>query len=152
MPLNKRPLELQPLLAKIVRQREARIIEAGLTLNLRGEADERLEADAAQLQRAFAHLLDNAITATPPGGRITIEIKPLQQGVKVTIADSGKGMTQAELARALEGLRASGDGMMLERRQGLGLPLARRLIEAHGGQIELKSRKGAGTTITVTLP
>lgn len=152
MPLNKRPLDLLALMSKIVRQREERILEAGLTLNLRGDAGRKLEADASQLQRAFAHLLDNAIAATPPNGRITIEIKPLDQGVRVTIADNGGGMTQAELARALEGLRATGDGMVMERRQGLGLPLARRLIDAHGGTLELASRKGSGTTATVTLP
>ena len=152
MPLNKRPLDLMALLSKIVRQREGRILDAGLTLNLRGDAGGKLEADAAQLQRAFAHLLDNAIAATPPNGRITIEIKALPQGTRVTIADSGAGMTQAELARALEGLRASTDGMVMERRQGLGLPLARRLIDAHDGTLELASRKGSGTTATVTLP
>lgn len=152
MPLHKRPLDLMALLSKIVRQREGRILDAGLTLNLRGDAGRQLEADAAQLQRAFAHLLDNAIAATPPNGRITIEIKPHQDGTRVTIADSGSGMTQAELARALEGLRTNGDGMVLERRQGLGLPLARRLFDAHGGTLELASRKGSGTTATVTLP
>ena len=152
MPLNKRPLDLMALLSKIVRQREGRILDAGLTLNLRGDAGRKLEADAAQLQRAFGHLLDNAIAATPPNGRITIEIKPLQQGTRITIADTGTGMTQAELARALEGLRTSTDGTVMERRQGLGLPLARRLIDAHEGTLELASRKGSGTTATVTLP
>ncbi len=153
MPLNKRPLDLLALLSKIVRQREGRILDAGLTLNLRGDAGRPVEADAAQLNRAFAHLLDNAITATPPSGRIIIEIKPTADAIRVSITDSGAGMTQAELARALEGLRTT-DGMVMERRQGLGLPLARRLIDAHGGTLELASRKGgsSGTTATVTLP
>lgn len=152
MPLNKRPLDLMALLSKIVRQREALILESGLALNLRGDAGRKIDGDASQLHRAFAHLLDNAIAATPPDGRITIEIKPVQQGTRITIVDNGSGMTQAELARALEGLRTSGDGMVMERRQGLGLPLARRLIDAHGGTLELASRKGSGTTATVTLP
>lgn len=152
MPLNKRPLELMALLSKIVRQREERILERGLTLNLRGDAGRKIEGDAAQLKRAFAHLLDNAIAATPPSGRITIEIKPFHEGAKVTLVDTGAGMTQAELARALEGLRTSNDGLVMERRQGLGIPLARRLIDAHGGTLELASRKGSGTTATVTLP
>lgn len=160
MPLNKQPMDLQPLLSSLVRQREPAILSAGLTLNLRGDAGRKLSADAAQLQRAFAHLLDNAIAATPAGGRITIEIRPLTKGasqgvasgVRVTIVDTGAGMTQAELARALEGLRTNDDGLVLERRQGLGLPLARRLIESHGGTLELKSRKGVGTTVNVVLP
>ena len=152
MPLNKQPVELLALLSKLVRQRETRILEAGLTLNLRGDGGVTLAADAAQLQRAFGHLIDNAIAATAPDGRVAIEIRPLADGARITIADTGKGMTQPELARALEGLRASGDGMVLERRQGLGLPLARRLIEAHGGTLDIASRKGSGTTATVVLP
>ncbi len=152
MPLNKRPLELLPLLSRLVRDREAAILAAGLTLNLRGDAGRKIEGDVAQLQRAFGHLLDNAIEATAPGGRIVIEIKPQDGSVRITIGDTGRGMTQHELARALEGLRASGDGMVMERRQGLGLPLARRLIEVHGGALELTSRKGSGTTATIVLP
>lgn len=152
MPLNKQPVDLMQLLSRIVRQREERIVESGLTLNLRGDAGHALAADASQLRRVFGHLLDNAIAATPPQGRITIEIKPHGQGARVTFADSGSGMTQAELARALEGLRTNGDGLVMERRQGLGLPLARRLVEAHGGKLELASRKGVGTTATIVLP
>lgn len=153
MPLNRQPIALVPLLAAIARQREAEILEGGLTLNLRGDAGQTIEADAGHIRRAFAHLLDNAIAATSSGGTITVDVKSAQpSGVRVTVVDTGKGMTQAELARALEGLRANGDGMVLERRQGLGLPLARRLIEAHGGRLELASRKGSGTTVTVTLP
>lgn len=152
MPLNKQPLDLLQLLSKIVRLREARIIEGGLTLNLRGNAGRDVDADAAQIRRVFGHLLDNAIAATAQQGRITVEIKPYNRGAQVVISDTGSGMTQHELARALEGLRSSGDGAILERRQGLGLPLARRLVEAHGGTLQLASRKGVGTTATVILP
>lgn len=152
MPLNKQPVELLQLLASVVRHREERILEGGLKLDLRGDEGQSVAGDAAQLKRAFSHLLDNAISATGSGGRIAIEIRPQGDGARVTMTDTGSGMTQPELARALEGLRASGDGMVMERRQGLGLPLARRLIEAHGGALELASRKGVGTTVTVTLP
>lgn len=152
MPLNKAPIELLHVIAAVVRQREERILGAGLTLDLRGDERHRIAADASQLRRAIGHLLDNAIAATGTGGRIAIEIKPQGGGARVTMADTGQGMTQHELARALEGLRTIGDGTVLERRQGLGLPLARRLIEAHGGTLELASRKGVGTTATISLP
>ena len=61
-------------------------------------------------------------------------------------------MSQHELARALEGIRMSPDGKGIERRQGLGIPLARQLVEAHGGTLEFQTRKNAGTTATITLP
>ena len=59
---------------------------------------------------------------------------------------------QAEPLTALDGLRVAADGRTLERRQGLGLPLARQLIEGHGGKLELLSEEGQGTTAIVTLP
>ncbi len=61
-------------------------------------------------------------------------------------------MTQAEAARALEGYKVAHDGKTVERRQGLGLPLARQLVEAHGGKLSLLSEKGMGTTVTISLP
>ena len=56
------------------------------------------------------------------------------------------------LARALEGIRMAPGGKGIERRQGLGIPLARQLIEAHDGTLDIQSRKNGGTTATITLP
>ena len=61
-------------------------------------------------------------------------------------------MDAATLARALDGVKPSADGKAVERRQGLGLPLARQLIEAHGGHLELLSELGQGTAAVVELP
>ena len=58
----------------------------------------------------------------------------------------------AVLARALDGLKVSADGRAVERRQGLGLPLVRQLVEAHGGTLELMSEPGLGTSAIVVLP
>jgi signal transduction histidine kinase len=97
-------------------------------------------------------LLDNAIAATPRGGRIVVDIGKTRGASKIVIADNGKGMSQHELARALEGIRMSADGKGIERRQGLGIPLARQLIEAHGGSLEIQTRRNAGTTAIINLP
>ncbi|GMM93888.1 PAS-domain containing protein [Qipengyuania sp. MTN3-11] len=152
MPLNRIKLDLLPFLTQIVRKREQSIVDAGLTLDLRGDPGRKIAADPQQLRRAVAHLLDNAIAATPREGRIQITIKRKQEGVAIIVADNGRGMSQHELARALEGIRPTVDGKGIERRQGLGIPLARRLVEAHGGTLEIHTRKGAGTTATIQLP
>ena len=152
MPLSKTKLELLPFVTQIVRKRESAILDAGLSLDLRGDPGKKVQADPQQLRRAVAHLLDNAIAATPHGGKITVEIRVKKGATHIIIADNGKGMTQHELARALEGIRPTSDGKGIERRQGLGIPLARQLVEAHGGTLEIQSRRGSGTTATIILP
>ncbi|MXP29231.1 PAS domain-containing protein [Porphyrobacter algicida] len=152
MPLTKQTVDLMPFVTDIVRKREERILEAGITLDLRGDAGSKAEADPQQLRRAIAQLLDNAIVFTPAGGRIRVEIRARREATRITISDNGQGMTHSELARALEGIRPSIDGTRVERRQGLGIPLARQLIEAHGGALEITSRKGQGTSAVIILP
>ncbi|WP_324827649.1 sensor histidine kinase [Qipengyuania zhejiangensis] len=152
MPLHKSKTELLPLVTEVVRAREDAIVEAGLTLDLKGGAGKSLSVDPQQLRRAIAQLLDNAIKSTPRGGRILVEIARNRGANTIVISDNGEGMTQHELARALEGIRMAADGKGIERRHGLGIPLARQLIEAHGGKLDIQSRKNAGTTATISLP
>lgn len=151
LPLSKQRLELLSFVTEIVRERETAIGEAGLTLDLRGNPGGAIEADRRQLGRAIGHLIDNAIAATGKGGRILVDIARTQDGARIVISDNGPGMSKPELTRLLDGLRVRPDGKV-ERRQGLGLPLARQLVEAHGGTLTLESRKGAGTTAMILLP
>ena len=81
-----------------------------------------------------------------------IELSGRKGKARVVISDNGAGMDAATLARALEGIKVSADGKGVERRQGLGLPLARQLVEAHGGKLELLSEPGQGTAAIIDLP
>jgi signal transduction histidine kinase len=152
LPLSKEPIDLLPFATDIVRARESDIVAAGQALDLRGDPGCTVHADPQQLRRAIGHLLDNALKATPRGGRILIDLKKRAAVARIVISDNGVGMSQAELARALDGLRPTLDGRKPERRQGLGIPLARQLIEAHGGTVDFLSREQAGTTVTIKLP
>lgn len=153
LPLASEDIELLPFLTQIVREREEALEEKGVSLDLRGDKSSgSIHADPRQLGRAIGNLLDNAIAATPRDGRILVALNRRKQGVRVVISDNGAGMKPSELARALDGHRIGPDGKLEARRSGLGLPLARQLVEAHGGKLELQSEKGAGTTATITLP
>lgn len=155
LPISKERIDLLEFLTTIVREREAAIIAAGLSLDLKGRRGRVAEADPRQFGRAVGNLLENAITGTPEGGRIVIDLHKAPEGVawgiEIVISDNGRGMTAQELARAQGGLRSGKDGAP-ERRIGLGIPLARQLIEAQDGTLEIASRKGAGTTATIRLP
>jgi signal transduction histidine kinase/PAS domain-containing protein len=155
LPIRKERLDLLEFLTTLVREREAAIIAAGLSLDLKGRRGRVIEGDPRQLGRAIGNLLDNAIAGTPEGGRIVIEIRKAPEdaewGIEITIADNGRGMSAQELALAGGGVRPGGEGAP-ERRTGLGIPLARQLIAAHDGTLEITSRKGAGTTATIRLP
>lgn len=154
LPLSRDPVPIFALLTELVHERADRIGQAGLKLDLRGtDAVGTVTGDARRLRRAFGHLLDNAMAATPEGGRILIDCARLpNRKVQVVVSDNGRGMEPAQLARALEGLAIAPDGRSVERRGGLGLPLVRQLIEAHGGTIELMSEPGQGTSALVMLP
>ncbi len=154
LPINKEDADLLRFLTRLVREREEAIIEAGLGLDLKGRNGRVVELDPRQMGRAVGHLLDNAITGTPRDGKILIEILPPPKDshwtAQIVISDNGTGMTAEELSRALDGDQFDRDGEM-KKRNGLGIPLARQLIEAHGGELDIESEKGAGTTAIIRL-
>jgi signal transduction histidine kinase len=155
MPIDKEPIDLLQLLTTLVREREQAIVGAGLGLDLKGKRGTLVHADPRQLGRALGNLLDNAINGTPEGGHILIELpRPDASSpwsAVVVVTDDGQGMSDADLARAL-GEAGTGEDGALEKRSGLGIPLARQLIEAHEGVLEITSQEGVGTTAIIRLP
>ncbi len=126
-------------------------------LRLSVEIDEdvpRLMADRTRMTEILLNLLSNAIKFTELGGTVTIAVRRTQDGgVRFVVRDTGTGMTAAEIEIALE-LFGQVDAGLARRHEGtgLGLPLARKLAELHGGSLTVESEKGRGTTITVALP
>ena len=154
LPVARDVVAVFALMTEVVQERAERLNEGQLSLDLRGsDAIGTVAGDSRRLRRAFGHLIDNAIAATPPGGRILVDCaRRPDRKVQVVVSDNGRGMEPAHLARALEGLTIAPDGRNIERRAGLGLPLVRQLIEAHQGTIELMSEPGQGTSAVVVLP
>lgn len=150
LPLNKKRLDMLPFVTDVVREREAAIAESGISLDLRGsKVSGKIEADPRQLGRAIGQLIDNAVAATPKGGRILVDLSKAKGVAQIVISDSGEGMTRQELERAMGYAAEAGTSIA---KQGLGIPLAQQLIEAHGGTLSILSRKGEGTTATIQIP
>jgi len=106
-----------------------------------------IQADPDKVRLVIHHLLDNALHAVQDGGEITIELQPRPDGVAFTIHDSGSGIPQDELQLIFEPLYTThAEGF------GLGLAIAQRVVEMHGGYIEVESEEGKGSKFTIFFP
>jgi PAS domain S-box-containing protein len=112
-----------------------------------------LTGDAGRLGQLVDNLLSNAVKFTPPGGRIEVITEPTASGWIVAVADNGIGIPAREqellFARFFRATNARAQGTP---GSGLGLSVAKAIVELHGGTISVFSREGSGTTFTVTLP
>jgi len=106
-----------------------------------------IRLDRRQFKFAVLGLLSNALEAMQPGGRLRIRTRSNGHGVELVIADTGAGIPRKDMERIFEPFFTTKQGGT-----GLGLPLARRIMEAHGGRILCESIRDVGTTFTVVLP
>jgi PAS domain S-box-containing protein len=113
-----------------------------------------LVADPTRLKQILLNLLSNAVKFTEPGGSVVVALRHEPDGgVSFAVRDTGPGMTPDEIVTALEPFgQVDASHTRPYEGTGLGLPLARRLAELHGGSLEIQSKKGRGTTVTLTLP
>ncbi len=114
--------------------------------------DLEIRADRRAAKQMLVNLLSNACKFTPAGGRIGLDFAGGPEEVRVTVSDTGIGMTQEELDRALEAFGQIAGAGISQKGTGLGLPLVRGLIELHGGRLEIDSAPGAGTRATLVFP
>ena len=112
----------------------------------------RVTGDARRLREAVEHLLRHAIAAVPEGGRVLLHADGSATAARVVVSDNGPGMDAAAQAHAFDRFAEPGIQPSGERALGLGLPLAKQFVEAHGGTVTLLSEAGEGTLITVELP
>jgi len=108
--------------------------------------------DAEQIKQVLQNLLMNAIQATPEGGRVQVDVRPARkagavQHVQIEVADSGSGIPEENLEKIFTPFFTT-----KEKGTGLGLAVAHRIIEDHGGTMEVTSQVGRGTTFVITLP
>jgi signal transduction histidine kinase len=112
-----------------------------------------VKADPQRLAQILTNLVSNAYKYTPNGGTITIKAKKQQDMVRCEVSDSGVGMTQEELARLFTKFwRADNAHVREQPGTGLGLTITKNLVELQGGELDVHSEKGSGTTFGFTLP
>jgi K+-sensing histidine kinase KdpD/ActR/RegA family two-component response regulator len=126
----------------------------GVTVSLHAPASLHLDGDIRRLEQVFLNLLSNAVKFTPPGGRIDLRAAVSDRHVEVQVADTGIGIDPDFLPHVFDRFRqADSNTTRTHGGLGLGLSIARNLVDAHGGAIRVDSAgRGCGTTFTVTLP
>jgi signal transduction histidine kinase len=111
-----------------------------------------ITADERKVRQVVFNLLSNAVKFTPDGGRITVTAARAAGEVRVAVADTGVGIAVEDQARVFEEFAQTKDGEHAAEGTGLGLTVAKRLVELHGGRIWVESQVGKGSTFTFALP
>jgi signal transduction histidine kinase len=145
------PVDLAVLLEDIYEQH--RVLAQGKGIHVHRELAPRLgsaRVDPHRISQALGNLLGNAIKFTPSKGSITLAAGPTDHGIVISVTDTGQGIPSDQVNRIFDRFwQADGrrrDGV------GLGLPIAKGIVTAHGGVLDVRSEVGKGTTFRIVLP
>jgi len=144
-PLRREPVALAAVVAQAVEAvappSSIAVVQAGL------EAIPAVSGDAGQLRQVLVNLLENAVLAAAPEGRVWIRAEALPGAVELAVEDSGPGVDAAARPRLFEPLVSAREGGV-----GLGLALVKRIVERHGGTVRYEPREGGGARFALRLP
>ena len=153
--MNYKRVKLKPLIDSIVAQIGGRAGEkgVGVVYEYKTDPERVINADKTRLEQALLNISNNSVIYTNEGGIISFLVEDQGDDIKIRIADTGIGIAKADLDRVFDRFfrvdkarsRAAGG-------TGLGLPIAKEYIEAHGGTIKVESELGKGTAMTMVIP
>jgi signal transduction histidine kinase len=145
--LNVERLAVRPLIADLAAFIAPECSKKGVALDVDLRGPEVASVDGFQLKQAILNLVLNALQATPAGGHVVVGTSGDKRRLLVAVSDDGEGMSAEAKKNAFTPFFTT-----REEGTGLGLPLVRRVVEQHGGSVEIASAPGAGTTVTLTFP
>jgi signal transduction histidine kinase len=153
--LRLQPTELEPLLERSIQLNRILAESRNITITLLSETSlPALKMDPEKMLQVMNNLIENAVKYSQPGSRIKVHVPPPSPAdVVFSVEDQGKGIAAEELEHIFEPFgRARKSGRRREKGAGLGLAIAKKVVEAHGGTLSLASHPGQGSVFSVTLP
>lgn len=151
LPMNPAPIQLRELLEPLLAQWQTRAPEHRLALKLPDDLP-TLVADQSRLEQVFAALLENAVLYSA-GGEVLVAAEAADGEIQITVSDQGRGLAEEHLERIFDRFYRVPDGSETTQGRGMGLALARAIVQAHGGRIWAESPGlGQGTSIHLLLP
>jgi two-component system sensor histidine kinase HydH len=146
--LNMKLSSLQDLLKNLVTLLQEEASSQGIQIQAETNSDLPLiKMDDEKLTQAFLNIMKNGIQAMEQGGILRVETQSFKDRVEVSVSDLGSGIPPDQMEKIFNYYYTT-----KEKGVGLGLPIAHRIIEAHGGQLKVESQVGFGTKVTITLP
>ena len=151
--LKVRMLSLNSLLTATCKDFSARADENEIVLQQKlGSRDIKIMGDAGRLRQVFSILIDNALRYSAPRQTITVSLGSNEKEIRVKVKDMGIGLTEDEARQAFQRFFRGGKAQGHARGTGLGLPVAKAIVQAHKGRITLTGKPGKGALATVILP
>lgn len=152
MVLNKTRFDISELLQKIVINFEGEFIAKGVAISYSG-CKEVVNADRDKITQVFVNLLSNALKYSPEGGKVDITVESFEELVKVSLVDNGQGIPEEDIPFIFERFyRADKSRNRLTGGAGIGLTIAKSIVDAHQGSIHVNSKINEGSTFVVFLP
>jgi two-component system sensor histidine kinase VicK len=154
LPQKSEIVSAEPFLAELAGRVEVLVRERGAEPRITGlDAQGQLRIDPRQIEQAVLILADNAAKYGAPGGTVTLTSTASSGELCVEVADEGPGIPEEELPRIFEHFyRVDKARSRKQGGTGLGLPIAKTIVEAHEGRIDAQSREGEGTRMRICLP
>jgi two-component system, OmpR family, sensor histidine kinase BaeS len=147
--LKKEPTDLSPFLREVADVFQSQSASAGVTITVDAPGDlPSLDIDPSRMRQVLANLLANALHYSPAGGNIHLACESDGKDILLAVRDEGPGIPTADLENVFERFYKSTDSGGM----GLGLAIARHLVEAHGGSILAENAPGGGTVMRISLP
>lgn len=153
LPIIRRPVEPGILLEHTALAHMVQAQEQGVTIRV--EADPglpQIEVDPERMGQVFGNLVSNALRYTPEGGEIILTATGDGSSVQLKVKDTGAGIDPADLPHIFSRFYRSDRSRQQNGESGLGLAIARSIVEAHGGSLTVASKLGQGTTFTIVIP
>jgi len=153
LPLHPTRFLLADLLTDLTSSFSAQAASLGISLQTSiYDASKEFSADYDRLNQVLSNLISNALRHTPEGGKISIETEAIPSGVRLVVKDTGEGIPAEQIPFIFDRFWRGDKSRTGRTNSGLGLAIAKQLIHAHHGTIEVQSETGIGTTFIIDLP
>jgi signal transduction histidine kinase len=153
LPIALEVVDVPAMLTEVISAKALAAKDAGVSVDAQlGGATGTISADPRRLAQAVGHVLDNAIRFNRKGGEVLLFARWHEGNLEIIISDNGPGIPAKDKSALFDSIKRKQSRGTEADKQGLGLALAKQLIESHGGTLTLESEAGQGTTVIISLP